>query len=491
MKGQGSGVMDAARRVYPNEFEPERHYYQRTLGAQIHPTVATLFALSTERIVRRYCHMKPRVRPEMLRGILSYRPRFFHWSGADLFHVATEAGVRKMVVLETNSCPSGQKSMPLLSDTAEDGGYQTLIKGTFLPLANNKRLPKGSLAVVFDKNAMENTGYAATIAEHSGETVYLVEYHAESPDAPVRFVDGIMEVRDEDGHWQPIRAAFRYITQKPWNRVPLVTRTLIFNPIIACLAGGRNKTLAAKAYELYNASLSGSGLHIQTPQTIWGVSHGEIPLWIQQFGGMGVVKIPYSNAGQGVYTITNDRELAAFMGSTQHYQQFIVQSLIGNFGWSSQSQAGRLYHVGTLPNKKAQIHVADFRVMIASGPEGFRPIAMYSRRARMPLADTLVDGSDSWEMLGTNLSVKNADGSWASDTQRLMLMDRRGFDILGIGLDEIIEGFVQTVLTTIAIDQMAINLTTQKGRFRFKLFRSMNNDQTLYDEILGGAKVAP
>lgn len=41
--------------------------------------------------------------------------------------------------------------------------------------------------------------------------------------------------------WRSCRAAIRYVTQKPWKRVPPITRTLIFNPVLACLSGGRNK----------------------------------------------------------------------------------------------------------------------------------------------------------------------------------------------------------------------------------------------------------
>ena len=49
-----------------------------------------------------------------LEEIISYRPKFFLHAGADLFHVTNTAGNRKMVVIETNSSPSGQKSLPLL-----------------------------------------------------------------------------------------------------------------------------------------------------------------------------------------------------------------------------------------------------------------------------------------------------------------------------------------------------------------------------------------
>ena len=42
-------------------------------------------------------------------------------------------------------------------------------------------------------------------------------------------------------------------------------------------------------------------------------------------------------------------------------------------------------------------------------------------------------------MLGTNLSVKLADGSWTTETTRLVCMDRRDFNKLGLGLDDLID----------------------------------------------------
>ena len=58
-----------------------------------------------------------------------------------------------------------------------------------------------------------------------------------------------MQIRllDEKGRnptWHPIRACFRYVTNAPWKRVPVRTKTLVMNKIVACLAGGRNKMMA-------------------------------------------------------------------------------------------------------------------------------------------------------------------------------------------------------------------------------------------------------
>ena len=138
-------------------------------------------------------------------------------------------------------------------------------------------------------------------------------------------LSGREEEEEEEEVWEPVKAALRYVTQRPWTRIPPITRTLIFNPVLACLAGGRNKMLAAKAYDLYNAEISATGLMIHTPETIWDVAKPEVPLWVRRMGGLAVVKVPYANAGQGVWTITHENELKEFMDIKHRYDRFIVQ----------------------------------------------------------------------------------------------------------------------------------------------------------------------
>lgn len=433
--------------VLPDSFVPEQHFYPRVLNATIHPIVATLFDMNVDRIVKRYCHLHPDVKPEALQSVLRYQPRHFRWAGCDLFHVTASTGNRHMVrvcapvallrgddgaaahaplaaacvggaarrlvrpvnrrqrtscrscrpslgrraaprarrapcgrctevtrrltgrqasraarlaaggrarslatddgssmlvvlsrrkrrcaslrpreparcavapraqvptlltgaadavpparartqvVVETNSCPSGQKSMPLLQDNEEMGGYKTLLDQVFAPLLLERCEVEGALAVIYDKNRMEASGYAAALAEVAREPVYMAEFYAEDPEPKVRFVEGVMQVMLPDGAWQPIRAAFRYVTQKPWTRIPVVTRTRVLNPILPCLAGGRNKLVASKAYELYNAELmmEQSGLAIQMPDTRHDVSKAEVPLLVKLYGGYAVVKVP-------------------------------------------------------------------------------------------------------------------------------------------------------------------------------------------------------
>ncbi|KAI9595443.1 hypothetical protein BDF19DRAFT_471396 [Syncephalis fuscata] len=493
------------------DFEPEKHFYPRVLNAGIHPLVGSFFSLGNERILHRYAHLNPNVDIVTLRRALAYQPQYFMWGGADLFNVTTANGKRQMIVVETNSCPSGQKSMPLLHEGDELGGYGTVMRTAFRHLLSRvmDKLPdsttaattdsdstpskylnkevEGDLAVVFDKNPMEASGYAAAMADVYNERVWLVEYLETDPDPPVRWTDdAVMEIRDENNEWHAIRACFRYVTQRPWTRIPIRTRTQILNSALVCLAGGRNKQIAALAYEFLNAELNGTGLQVRTPITKRNVTLEEIPLLVKSFGGHAVIKVPYSNAGQGVYTITNQNELDMFMSLKHKYQKFIVQSLVGNASWSSQTRSGRFYHVGTVPNRKNHTFANDLRVMVAGDEAGFRPIAIYGRRARKPLLRHLDDdpNATSWEMLGTNLSLKLPDGSWTTESSRLMLMDRKDFNQLGVGLDDLIDAYVQTILSVTAIDMMCQRLIRPKDNsFDFDLFRALNPDQVLLDEI--------
>ncbi len=474
-----------ARIIHPGTFEPDQHWYPKALNATIHPLVSFFLNLDTERIIKRYCHLHPTVNKDALRELLQYRPKHFIWAGADLMHVTDEDGKRQMVVIENNSCPSGQKSMPLVDDHQEKGGYKLLMDRTIKPILDQKkRMIQGELAVIYDKNIMEASGYAHAMADAFNEPVHFVPFYKDTVNPQVRFNDEIMYVQNEQQEWIPIRATFRYLTQQPWNRLPIHSKTYILNPIVACLAGGRNKMVASKAYNFFNSELQDAGLEVLTPETIWDVSKVEIPLWVKKMGGQAVIKIPYSNAGQGVFTIVNEQELEAFMQQDFHYERFIVQSLIGNYTWSSTSSRGRLYHVGTMPSTKGNTYVADIRVMVSATTSGIRPLAVYARRAAMPLLNKIESSTDSWAMLGTNLSIKNEDGSWGSDTSRLLLMDRRDFNKLGVGLDDLIDAYIQTVLSMIAIDKLAIQFFNSKNKFRMRLFKSLDNDKALLDEIM-------
>ena len=92
----------------------------------------------------------------------------------------------------------------------------------------------------------------------------------------------------------------------------------------------------------------------------------------------------------------------------------------------------------------------------------------------------------SWDMLGTNLSVKMGESEWTTDAQRLVLMDRKDFNNLGIGIDDLIDSYIQTVLSVIAIDKLSARLmkSDSDGYFNLDLFGALNPDAALLEEIL-------
>lgn len=61
----------------------------------------------------------------------------------------------------------------------------------------------------------------------------------------------------------------------------------------------------------------------------------------------------------------------------------------------------------------------------------------------MFLQQTLSPGESSWDYLGTNLSFKLDDDTWSTETSRLLLMDTRDFNKLGVGTDDLIDAYIQ------------------------------------------------
>lgn len=140
--------------------------------------------------------------------------------------------------------------MPFGNNDDNEDGYHVLMRTSFKSMLDDSdaKLPEGGLAVIYDKNVMEARGYAAAMADVFKEPVYLAELYVKEkdPDPPVRWIHDVMNVRDESGAWIPIRACFRYVTQRPWDRIPMNSKTVVLNSIISCLAGGRNKMAADK-----------------------------------------------------------------------------------------------------------------------------------------------------------------------------------------------------------------------------------------------------
>ena len=412
-----------------------------------------------------------------------------------MFKVTNKAGNKQMIIIETNSCPSGQKSMPLVSESQVYGGYKTIIESILSDLLESDK-NNGDLAVIYDKNLMESSAYCSVLAKLSEEKVWFIEYY-DTEDGDIHEniewkSDGFMYVRDSANEWHKIRACLRYVTQKPWNRIPLNCNTIVINPIIACLAGGRNKMMAAHAYEMLNNDLKQTGLSIKVPTTKLNVRKSEIRAYVHKMGGHAVIKEPYGNCGVGVYTITNQKELDDFMITPHHYEKFIIQSLVGHASWTTNNKSiddatNDYYHVGTIANENNEIFAYDLRMVATANKDGFLPVSINGRRARKPLIGDLskldTDNISSWDMLGTNLSIKLDKNVWDTESVRLLLMDNNNFDDLGLSIDDLIDGYIQTVLSIVAIDKMCACLLDENNKFKHDLYKQLNFDDVLFEEL--------
>lgn len=577
--------------VEPGQFTAASSFYVKARGSRMHPTVERVLEMRRPELARRYVlhHATDRKEVDEIRGgcnpvnseatlmtALAHVPTHMVWAGCDLMRARTippdtRCGVRRaeptahnegintdrkvkdgvdmprMVVIETNSSPSGHKSTPIVSSAGEQRGYRIYMHDMFRPLVerHSMSLPAGRLAVLFDKNAMEASAYACAMADEFDEAVLLVESHLDDQDQGWFFKDGVLFVRPvesaDSDEFVAIRAAVRYVTQVPWARIPLCTSTLLVNPIAACVAGGRNKLLAAKAYESLNQELASSGCNAQiiTPHTLVDARIEDVPEFVRRLGGKAVVKIPYSNAGQGIFPISTELEISNFERQAQRsvlneeqacsaYKLCIVQQMIqadhatvhlvncptkqhlgstdesmtGTFehlasesmgmtdpkACASEVSRGRrdgkiLVHCPTLADKLGHKYVFDLRVMIIhTTNDGYRPVAMYARRASRPVGSC--DMPNTWEELGTNLSVRLPNGRFMTDEARLIELSEDTFELLDLSEDDLIDAVVQTILAAVAIDKMATRLQPHtNGPMDLELLASFNADSELLREM--------
>lgn len=86
--------------------------------------------------------------------------------------------------------------------------------------------------------------------------------------------------------------------------------------------------------------------------------------------------------------------------------------------------------------------------------------------------------------LGTNLSKATAELTFTTESERLLIGDRRDFGVLGLGLDELVDAYVQTVLAVTAIDRMCASLVAPDGTLDWNAFAALNDDAALLAEVL-------
>lgn len=456
----------------PRSFTASNHFYDKVFSSKRHPVAESFVQLSRSQLVTRYSQRHEGIDEADVLEVLRYEPSYMFWAGADLIPFV-EKGRQRLAVIELNSCPSGQKSFPFKRDPSE--GYEDMLRRSFLPLAERFSECDGEYAVLFDKNEMENRGYAEALANVIEDPVYCVDLRSDQ--SRLVWEGDVLHVRD-DGASVPVKAAFKYVTKDPWTKIPPNSKTFIYNHIAACIGGGRNKLLANKAYEQFNLKQDSDALTIQCPTTIRDVERPELPSVIESFGGTGVIKAPYQNAGRGVHTITSKAELDSFMAEDHGYNTFVVQELLDYEAWGGRSGKAQ---IGTFPSDEDDVFAMDLRMSVIATENGLEPAYFYVRRAEKPFKATPPQG-DSWPMLGTNLSRRVDDG-WEYDTDRLIPASYEAFDKTGLSVDDLMEGFIQAALSLISIDKMASKVMDGDDRYQKEFLQGIYEDASFVDEL--------
>ncbi len=416
-------------------------------------------------------------------ALLKTSTKYLRWSGADEFLAVDRDGEKRAVLIETNSCPGGARSMPSASITrVEDSAFARTLSSALLPHV----VEEGPLAVMYDQNPSGNQRMAQVLATLSGREVYGV--YVPTPEVAARHIDPHTLMVDGI----PIAGAHRFVTQDPWRKLAILNQRdgveiPVSNPVIACLGGARNKAVATAAYTAFNQT---SRIKLSVPVTTAAVPRREaFDMVRRDFGGVAVVKDPYSNSGIGVWTITNKEELERAEAETDDGRFYLVQQLVGSEEVTSNGSIPQLHHSGCIVDGES--FATDYRVIVVSHPtEGFRLAGLYSRRGRAPLNQLGRREVDSWDVLGTNLSVLErvlADGEkvWKTEADRRIIPTAEDYASMNITRDDLAKMYVTAVAATVAIDRVAQNLVRKDGSFDRELFLRLNGgEQRLLEEII-------
>jgi len=454
-----------AQLVSPGEYDPANSSYPVIRTSRVHRIVEDLFALDHAGLIANYCARHPVSSRSALLRLLEWRCSNLVWAGCDFFPLRLKEGEPGVLLLETNSCPAGQKSMPAVGNEIGPGGYRRIYDELFAGIPAD-----GPLAVLFDKNEQEARGYAATFATESGRDAVLVPVLQSGYASTIRFVNGVLEIGTASG-WMRAAGALRYVTDQPWLRLPLSTSTPILNPVIACLAGGRNKHLANLAYERFNERWKGRGFSINAPSTVGDLARDDVAAAVAAFGGQAVIKTPYGHAGDGIFPVVREEGLAQWrLANESGSGRYVVQRLIGE---EHRCNAGA---------GDADQVVFDFRMMLSNGSRGFRLISTFGRKAKQRFSFPLRQESVRDQLI-TNISFRDQSGQWQTDPQRVVPFNEENFGRLGLTLDDLIDAFLQSAMAMVAIDELSKELSDSEGKLDLPAFHSLNGDRELEQAI--------
>lgn len=227
------------------------------------------------------------------------------------------------------------------------------------------------------------------------------------------------------------------------------------------------------------------------PFTLPLVKKEDVPSLARDLNFLLAVKVPHSAAGVGIYLITNEADLDDFMKEKQPYEDFVVQALIGHRAWyqkrSNHEQLGNQLYPRPCKTPVDNLeYVYDIRFIIACGDDGWHPAYVLARRAENPLEETIPEPGTASSVLKTNLSRIAKDGSQKLDESMALILTEETFQMTGLSLVDLVEGYIQSILSAVAVDRMCQRLMPDKEHFDLRMFQEMCPDKDLLEEVCKG-----
>lgn len=476
---QGSPRFSGQYLIQPRAtIAPEDLYAGKALKLTYAPEVKKFLSMSPQERIRLYRQRHPQARPEFLKQAIHYQPRYFRYGGADLFRAYNRHTQQsEMVLIEINSTPGGLSNTPALRNPVYQKFahfFSQTLKAS--PFCDKKQ---GVLAVVSHGQRMDPLGIAQAIAQRLKEPVHLITHDKEKlPHQQPWRVDastGGLFVQSKEGVWHKARGAVALLgPSSAFATQPLTLETgVLIDPPLVHRAGGVEKTRANEAFRAFNMHAlnkkdAPADALIRIPKT-WQTAFSDIPRVIQSLGGSAVVKLSDGNGGDGIWMIRTSDDLAKFQKahqeaveanpSLQHTRQYVVQELLLPIAWANLTQTpAHRYNRSTLPDRNTlQRHVYDTRMLVAPLDGKWEPLGVFGRKApgAIPTPDKIQPTTPLeklWDILGTNLSRKSSTG-WFFREEGLMVFDKPTYDSTGLSLEDLVDGYFQSIFAMQAIDK--------------------------------------
>lgn len=416
----------------------------RARGLRLASPAAELLDGSPDELVSAYCEVHSDADKSALLGIIRQGARDFRLSGVDLMPVRGGDGRIAFKTLEVNSAPGFAYCTP--GADAWERAYRPCV-GALLEAVPPTQWA-GVALLTESKIPIETEGFSACLREATGQRAWVLGpgdlLHAERQRAP----DGgtLVSVGGRRLH-----GGLRYLHTRPWHLLPPDAVGGFINGTSIDLRGARNKVAAQQAFEAFNRFWRKARLAVDTPRS-WTVGDAEeLAAAVAQLDGWAVSKIADGNSGVGVEFFHSDHVAKHLWPPFP----FVIQEMLLPPALAPEGEAAL---AGACV--RHEVYAYDLRVVILSTMGGYRPLMVYGRRARVPLAAcynfqhaaTILDG-----ILKVNIAVPTASG-FELQTDRLMLADEAGWRAMGLDLSEMRRAVVSSILATAAVDRFGMPL---------------------------------